>query len=183
MIIIFGPPGAGKSVQGKLLAKKNNWKWLSVGQLLRDANDPKITEIMAKGNLAPVDEVNELIISAFKKMENIDQIIFDGFPREVEEAKWLLEKSAFHGHSIDAILSLEVAKDEVIKRLLSRERADDTLRAIEERLEIYHNKMKSVLDYFASKGVNIIRIDGVGTIEQVHNRIMEELAKCNLVKN
>lgn len=183
MIIIFGPAGAGKSVQGKLLAEKNNWKWLSVGQLLRNTNDPKIIKIINKGELAPVDEVNELITNTFKEMANIDQIVFDGFPREVKEAKWLMDKSAFHGHSIDAILSLEVTKSEVIKRLALRGRADDTPQAIEERLDIYHNKMKSVLDYFSLKGVKVIHIDGMGTVEQVNNRIMEELAECNLVKH
>ncbi len=177
MIIIFGPAGAGKTVQGKLLADANNWHWLSVGQLLRDSNDPKITEIINKGGLAPVDKVNELIINAFNKISNIDQIVFDGFPREIQEAKWLLEKSVFHGHTIDAILSLEVSNEEIIKRLLLRKRDDDTPQAIKERLSIYHDKMKSVLDYFASEGIRIIRIDGMGTIEQVHQRIMEKLSK------
>lgn len=183
MIIIFGPAGAGKSVQGKLLADKNNWKWLSAGQLLRDANDPEIIEFVSKGNLAPTDKVNELIAKALKEIANIDQIILDGFPREVEEAVWLLQEGPFHGHLIDAVILLEVTKDEVIKRLTLRNRADDTPQAIEERLDIYDHKMRSVLDYFVAKNIKIIHIDGIGTIDQVNHRIMEELAKCNLVKH
>ncbi|MEI6053756.1 MAG: nucleoside monophosphate kinase [Candidatus Saccharibacteria bacterium] len=182
MIIVFGPAGAGKTVQGKLLAAKNKWQWISAGQLLRNDNDPEIIKIVSSGDLVPIEEVNRLITEAFEKADNIDHIVLDGFPRQIEEVDWLLDKSPFRGHSVDAVILIEIDKDEIIKRLSLRARPDDTPKAIEERLEIYSTKMKPILDYFISKGVSVISIDGIGTIEQVHNRITEKLATCNLFK-
>lgn len=182
MIIIFGPAGAGKSVQGQLLAKSNNWKWLSAGNLLRAANDPELSKAMNEGNLAPVEKVNEIMAEAFKQSSNVDRIVLDGFPRQVEQARWLLDNSPFHGHSVGAIIVLDIDKQEIIKRLQLRGRMDDTEEAIEERLDIYHKKINPVIDYFISKDVKVFHVDGIGTVEQIHNRIMRKLSECNLAK-
>jgi adenylate kinase len=175
MIIIFGPAGAGKTVQGKLLATAKNWQWLSAGQLLRDSNMPELSAIINNGDLVPTEAVNKVITEAFNQSSNMDHIVLDGFPRQSEEAEWLLEESSFVGHIIDAVILLEINKDEIIKRLSLRGRDDDTPRAIEERLEIYNQKMKPVVDYFVSKGIKLLKIDGVGSVEQVHQRIIEGL--------
>jgi len=182
MIIVFGPAGAGKSVQSKLLAKAKNWKWLSAGQLLRDSNKKDLQKTLLIGKLVPADDINLVMAKAFKESANIDRIILDGFPRQMLQAKWLIEKSPFHGHSVGLIVVIDIDKDEVLKRLTLRGRSDDTPKAIEERLEIYHTKIKPVIDYFASQNVTIIHIDGNGTIDQVHNRIMEKIKECNLDK-
>jgi adenylate kinase len=182
MIIVFGPAGAGKSVQSKLLAKAKNWKWLSAGQLLRDTNKKDLQETLLTGKLVPADDINLVMAKAFKEAANVDRVILDGFPRQMLQAKWLIEKSPFHGHSVSAVVVIDIDKDEVLKRLTLRGRADDTPSAIEERLEIYHTKIKPVIEYFASQNVEIIYIDGDGTIDQVHNRIMEKLKACNLNK-
>jgi len=179
MIIVFGSAGAGKTVQGKLLAAKKGWQWISAGQLLRNDSDPKTLKIISTGDLVPTEKINELLIEAFDKSDDINHIVLDGFPRQVEEAKWLLSESPFKGNLIDAIILINIDKNEAIKRLLLRGRGDDTPKAISERLEIYHEKMKPVLDFFISKGVNVIDIDGIGTIEQVHDRIMEKLEVCS----
>ncbi|MEI7689793.1 MAG: nucleoside monophosphate kinase [Candidatus Saccharibacteria bacterium] len=182
MIIIFGPAGSGKSVQGQLLAKNNNWKWLSAGQLLRESHDSELLDIINTGELAPADKVNEIMAEAFKQSADMDRIILDGFPRQVEQAKWLIENSPFHGHCVGAIIVLDVDKSELIKRLVLRGRPDDTPEAIEERLDIYHEKINPVISYFESQGVAVLHIDGIGTVEQIHDRIMEKLAECKIVK-
>jgi len=178
MVIVFGPAGAGKTVQGKLLAAQKKWQWISAGQLLRNDSDPEILKIISAGGLVPGKKIEDLITDAFEKADDVDRIVLDGFPRQVEEADWFLKRSPFKDYLIDAIILIEINKEEIIKRLLLRARADDTPQAIAERLEIYHDKMKPVLDFFMKNGVRIIHIDGMGTIEQVHDRIIEELNKC-----
>lgn len=182
MIIIFGPAGSGKSVQAQLLADKNNWRWLSAGELLRNTNDVELKKIMASGKLAPDEKVNELIEAGFKQASDVEKVILDGFPRHVDQAKWLLNNSPLHGHSVCAVVILDVNKDEIVKRLSLRGRADDTPEAIEKRLDIYNKQTNPVIEYFASQGIDICHIDGVGAVDQIQKRIIESLVKCNLVK-
>lgn len=175
MIVFFGPAGAGKSVQGQMLAARNNWRWLSAGQLLRDTHDIELIKQMQTGKLVDPVRVNELMGEAIKRSVNIDRVILDGFPREMSQAKWLVENKSHHGRDIQLVIVLEVPKSELLKRLEVRGRADDVPEAIDERLRIYRTEMYPILSYLTEQDVNIVHIDGVGTVGQVHDRIMEEL--------
>jgi adenylate kinase len=180
MIVFFGPAGAGKSVQGQILAARNGWRWLSAGQLLRDTRDPELFAQMQTGGLVTPEKVNELMGDAIKRADNISRVILDGFPREMAQAKWLVESKSHHGRDIDLVIVLEVPRSELLKRLEVRGRVDDTPEAIDERLKIYRTEMYPILSYFTEQGVNITHVDGTGTVGQVHDRIMDELAACNL---
>ena len=182
MIVLFGPAGAGKSVQGQFLAAREGWRWLSAGQLLRETNDPEINEAMQKGMLIPNDRMNKIMGDAIKRAENIDQIILDGWPRHIEQAKWLFESQPEHGHAISVVIVLEVTREELLKRLAIRGRADDTPDAIDERLTIYRREMYPVLGYFTEEGLPIVHLNGEGTVGQVHDRIMAELQSRGLIK-
>lgn len=175
MIVFFGPAGAGKSVQGQLLAARNNWRWLSAGQLLRDTHDIELIKEMQTGKLVDPIKVNELMGEAIKRSVNIDRVIMDGFPRQMSQAKWLVESKSHHGRDIQLVIVLEVPKSELLKRLEVRGRADDTPEAIDERLRIYRTEMYPILSYMTEQEINIVHIDGVGSVGQVHDRIMEEL--------
>jgi len=181
MIVFFGPAGAGKSVQGQLLAARNGWRWLSSGQLLRDTHDIELIKEMQTGKLVTPEKVNELMADALKRAKNIDRVILDGYPRQLSQAKWLVENQPLHERSIALVIVVEVPRAELLKRLEVRGRADDTPEIIDERLRIYRTEMYPVLSYLTEQGVNIAHIDGTGTVGQVHDRIMEELAACNLV--
>jgi len=180
MIIMFGPAGAGKSIQGQMLAARNGWRWLSAGQLLRDTRDPELLAAMQTGRLVEHNKVNRIVSEALARATNVRQVILDGFPRALEQAKWLLENEAQHGDSVELCVVLEVPKRELMKRLEVRGRVDDTFEAIDERLEIYRNETEPILDYFSREGIKIVRVDGTGSVGQVHDRIMEELVRCNL---
>jgi adenylate kinase len=180
MIIIFGPAGSGKSIQGQILAARNGWRWLSAGQLLRDTHDPQLIAEMQTGQLVEHDKVNKIISEAITRANNVKRVIIDGFPRAIEQAKWLLENEEKHGDSVELGVVLEVPKSELMKRLEVRGRVDDTFEAIDERLEIYRNETEPILDYFSKEGIKIVRVDGTGSVGQVHDRIMEELVKCDL---
>ncbi len=181
MIIFFGPAGAGKSIQGQILAARQGWRWLSMGQLLRDTRDTETFSIMQKGELVSDDKIYGIVSNALNNVANINNVILDGFPRQLEQARWLIDNQLPNGYSIDLVVVLDVPKDELMKRLELRGRADDTSQAIDERLQTYQNEMSPILDYFNEKNVNIAHVDGVGTVGQVHDRIIEELAACKLV--
>lgn len=181
MIVFFGPAGAGKSVQGQMLAARHGWRWLSAGQLLRDTHDIELIKEMQTGALVNPDKVNKLMGDALKRAANINRVILDGFPRQLDQAKWLVESQPEHQRSIALVVVLEVPRSELLKRLEVRGRADDQPEVIEERLRIYRQEMYPILSYFTDEHINIAHIDGTGTVGQVHDRIMEELEACKLV--
>lgn len=182
MIVFFGPAGAGKSVQGQMLAARNGWRWLSAGQLLRDTHDIELIKQMQSGKLVDSNQVNQLMGEAIKRSHTVDNVILDGYPREMSQAKWLIENRTHHGRDIKLVVVLEVPKSELLKRLEVRGRVDDTPDAIDERLKIYRTEMYPILSYMTEQEINIVHIDGVGTVGQVHDRIMEELQAHGLAE-
>jgi adenylate kinase len=181
MIIFFGPAGAGKSVQGQMLAARHGWRWLSSGQLLRDTHDKDLLTHMATGQLTNTETVNAVIGDALLRAKNIARVILDGYPRELSQAKWLIESQPDHERSIGLVIVLEVPRDELFRRLQLRGRLDDTPEVIEERLKIYRKEMYPVLSYLTEQNVRVAHIDGTGTVGQVHDRIEAELSACSLV--
>lgn len=181
MIIFFGPAGAGKSVQGQILAARHNWRWLSAGQLLRDTHNMELLQQMQAGGLVKPELVNKIIDEALHRAKDIDHVILDGFPRQLSQAEWLVDTLPKHQRSIGAIVILEVPKSELTRRLQLRGRVDDTAAAIEERLTIYRQEIYPILTYLTEQRVHIAHIDGTGTVGQVHDRIEAELEACSLV--
>lgn len=141
MIVFFGPAGAGKSVQGQMLAARHDWRWLSAGQLLRDTRDLELIKEMQTGALVTPERVNVLMGDALARASNIERVILDGFPRQLSQAKWLVESKAQYSRPIDLVIVLEVPRSELLKRLEVRGRIDDTPEAIDERLRIYRSEM------------------------------------------
>jgi adenylate kinase len=180
MIIFFGPAGAGKSVQGQLLAARNGWRWLSAGQLLRDTHDIEILKEMQTGKLVDPEKVSRLVVDALKRAKNIDRVILDGFPRQLSQAEYLIKAEPEHERSIALVIVLEVPRAELLKRLEVRGRADDKPDIIDERLKVYRTEIYPILTYLTEQGVNIAHIEGTGSVGQVHDRIMEELEACKL---
>lgn len=178
MIVFFGPAGAGKSVQGQILSARYGWRWLSAGQLLRDTHDPELLKQMGTGALVDTAMANKVMLDALRRAKDIDHVILDGFPRELGQAKWLLKTQPEHNRSIAMVVVLEVPTSELIRRLTIRGRADDTPEAIEERLQIYRTQIYPILAYFNDQHIPIAHIDGTGTVGQVHDRIVAELAPC-----
>jgi len=182
MIVFFGPAGAGKSVQGQLLAARNNWRWLSAGQLLRDSHDLDVLKQMQSGQLVNHETVNKVMGDALARSKDIDRVILDGFPRAFSQAEWLIGSQSHHGRDIKLVVVLEVPKSELLKRLEVRGRVDDTPDAIDERLKIYRTEIYPILTFLTEQNINIVHIDGVGTVGQVHDRIMEELQAHGLAQ-
>lgn len=180
MIIFFGPAGAGKSVQGQILAARHGWRWLSTGQLFRDTHDPELVRKMTTGELIDDTTTIQVVGDALRRSKDIDHVIVDGFPRKLDQAQWLIDSQPDHGRSIGVVIVLEVPKHEIVRRLQLRGRADDTPEAIEQRLQVYRQEMYPILSYLNDKKVHIAHVDGTGTVGQVHDRIEEELVACSL---
>lgn len=182
MIVFFGPAGAGKSVQGQILAAREGWRWLSAGQILRDTHDTEIVQTMHEGKLIPHEAITRIMGEAIGKAGDIDQIILDGFPRELAQAQWLIDSKTHHGREIGLVIVLEVPREELLRRLSIRGRADDTPEAIDQRLHIYRQEMYPILGLFSDDHIPVVHIDGVGTVGEIHDRVYAELQSRNLVK-
>ncbi len=180
MIVFFGPAGAGKSVQGQILAARMGWRWLSAGQLLRDTHDPELVQTMHSGNMVPHEAITKIMGEAIQKAGDINQLILDGFPRLLEQANWLVDSQTDHGRQIKLVVVLEVPREELLQRLAIRGRADDTPEAIDQRLNIYRQEMYPILSYLTEQGIPVVHIDGVGAVGQVHDRIVAELTSREL---
>jgi len=181
MIVFFGPAGAGKSVQGQILAARMGWRWLSAGQLIRDSRDPELLETIQQGKLVAHEKIVQIMGEAITKATDIDQLILDGFPRQLDQAKWLIDSQPEHGRSIGLVIVLEVPREELLKRLALRGRADDEPEAIDERLNIYRQEIYPILSYLSDQNIPVAHIEGVGAVGQVHDRIVEELTGRGLV--
>ncbi len=183
MIIFFGPAGAGKSVQGQILAARHGWRWLSAGQLLRDSRDPKVLNGMLSGDLVDSDHVNSAMGVAISRAESIDQIILDGYPRTLDQAKWLVEQQPHFDQKIQLVVVLEIPHEETLRRLQIRGRVDDNKEAIEERLSIYNREIPKILSYISDNEIPIVKIEGTGTVGQVHDKIEDSIMSLKIVKN
>lgn len=179
MILFFGPAGAGKSVQGQLLAKDKNWQWISTGQLFRDSKDPAVQAILASGQLMSSEKTQDLLASQLQMTRN-QQIILDGFPRKTEQVEWLVDHQQEYEYTIDLAIVIDITKAEILKRLETRGRAEDDPSVIEKRLKIYYEEINPLLEYLEIHNVPIVHIDGVNEIDEVHSRIMNEVVTRQL---
>lgn len=176
MILLFGPPGAGKSMQGQMLAVRQGWKWLSTGEMFRQSQDETIASLLKTGELVSDEMVYQVFEEAVSqaKAKDYANIIVDGFPRTKDQASWLDDFLARADEKIDVVIVLEVPEAEIMKRLEKRQRSEDTPETVSKRMAIYRQKMYPVLGIFAEAGVRIIHLNGVGTAGEVHDRIYEE---------
>jgi len=179
-IIIFGPPGAGKGTQSKYLVKKINGFQISTGDLLRDEIQ-KDTEIgkmiindMNDGKFVSDEVVNKLIKKFIFDPQKKDKLIFDGYPRSLNQAKNLDMLLHDTNQKLDFIFFLNVNKDTIIKRIEKRKiiekRSDDDLNTFNARYDTYIETTKPVLDFY-SKNPNFHEIDGTLEIDEITRKI------------
>lgn len=177
MILLFGPTGAGKSMQGQMLAVRQGWKWLSTGQMFRESNDTELMHILKTGELVSDELTYDVFSRAVQDAHDkqYPNIIVDGFPRTKEQASWLADYMAKNNEKIDLVIALEVPETEIMKRLDKRGRTEDTPETIARRMTIYRQKMYPVLGIFAEQGIKIVHLNGVGSAGEVHDRIFDEV--------
>lgn len=173
MIIFFGPAGSGKSTQGRTIADKYGWRWLSVGQVLRDTG--RFDEILKSGELVDDETVVELMNKEieFAEAEGME-VVLDGYPRDTKQTEIMLEeKNQQFFNNLKAAIVLDVPKEELWKRIEDRGREDDTKEVVERRFDIFEQNISSILPLLEKKGVKVIHVDGVGSFEEVTDRIVK----------
>ena len=209
-IILFGPPGAGKGTQAQFIVKKHNYFQLSTGNLLREEVKSKtllgeeIETLISNGKFVSDETVNTLLRKSLTNLKFRDRIIFDGYPRNVEQAKNLELILGEFNQTIGHIIFLNVSKEIVEKRIMGRmtcdkcnitlneffnkeqielhpcgkeflkRRKDDNFDIVVARYDTYMKTTKPVLDFY-SKNVNFTEIDGAAEIEQITNKINDVL--------
>ena len=170
MIILFGLAGSGKGTQGKALSEIFGWRWLSVGQAIRETHE--YDEIINAGNLILDDDVIKIMNKQINKAESEGfDVILDGYPRDAVQARYLMENMP---EKIDGAIILEVPKEELFERLALRGRDDDQEReSIERRFEIFEQNITEILEILKAKDISIQRVDGVGTVGEVTDRLVD----------
>ncbi len=205
-LIFLGPPGSGKGTQAERLCRRMDLIHLSTGDILREEvrGDTelgrRVRSIMEAGDLVSDEIVNRLV---FGRIEKLDSFLLDGYPRNLGQARKLDAFTAKVGKPMDAVVLLEVPDDEVVRRISSRvtcpecgwvgsgselspgdpcpecgarlaQREDDVPEAVRNRLAKYHDQTSPLIEHYQE---SLIRVDGVGTVEDVNRRIEGALRK------
>ena len=205
-IILFGPPGAGKGTQANNIVKKFNLLKISTGDLLREEikNNTdlgtKIKSIINKGLLVSDDIINNLIAKILTDKKFYNRLIFDGYPRNLSQAKNLDLLTKKYNQKISCVLSLKVDQDVIIKRIVGRsvcskcglifnkffnqatkknhycdtkflqQRSDDNEKTARNRFETYTKETLPILDYYQSRNL-LYEIDGTSDISMIYGEI------------
>jgi adenylate kinase len=209
-IVIFGPPGAGKGTQAALLVKRFGLTHISTGDMLRyavksgSALGREAEAYMRDGKLVPSSLIRKLAESAITRAGD-DQFILDGYPRTIQQAEWLTAYLRERKASLDAVLSVRVPDETIVKRLSRRrvhrdtgatyhldfnppppdlaaelviQREDDRPQAIQRRLNVYREETAPVQAYYRDQPF-YHEIDGVGDVKEVHRRMLQLLRPVN----
>lgn len=179
-IVIFGAPGSGKGTQSEKLIDRYGLQHISTGDLLRSeikANSELgqlADSYMSKGQLVPDKVVVDMLEALVSKCNKCRGFIFDGFPRTIAQGEALDAMLQKYNVKVDVVLSLEVADEELITRLLKRGeisgRSDDNRETIVKRLQVYYNQTAPLKDYYSEKG-NLVEIPGQGSIDEIFAHI------------
>jgi adenylate kinase len=182
-LLLIGAPGAGKGTQAELLAERFGLAHISSGDLLRrhvreqTSLGQTIKSYVDKGDLVPDSVVLDMLRKPVVAAVEAGGYVLDGFPRTVEQAQAAFAVAQALGVEVQAAIHLDVPREELVRRLLSRRRgSEDTEEVIEHRLEVYLEKTVPLLAYYAGREL-MFAVDGAQPPDAVHEEIVARLRK------
>ncbi len=185
-IVLLGPPGCGKGTQSKLLVENNNYVQLSTGELLREETSKggsklgkKISQLMDSGELVPDEIVINIIVNKVEEFKN-KNVIFDGFPRNLNQAKVLDRALENILLELDNVIFFEIDFEILKERIQNRidqsqdqeQRKDDNIKTLSNRIEVYKSSTLPIVEYYENKGI-LKRINGMEEVEIVNEEILK----------
>lgn len=188
-LLIVGPPGAGKGTQASVIASTYGIPAISTGDIFRqniaDGTElgKKVDEIVSSGGYVPDSLTNEIVADRLQQSDAARGFLLDGYPRTAEQVAELDRILAASGHALDAVVQLTADRDEVVKRLLIRAeqqgRSDDTEDVIRHRQDVYTEQTAPVIAEYEKRDL-VVSVDGLGTIDEVSDRVLSALAQRGL---
>jgi adenylate kinase len=183
-LLLIGPPGAGKGTQASKLSEVFGIPAISTGDIFRENVKNKTPlgveakSFMDAGAYVPDDLTNKLVRDRLKNPDCVEGFLLDGYPRTADQVQELDNILLETSSKLDAVIQLTADTDEVVKRLakraIDRGRSDDTEAVLRKRLEVYEEHTAPLISVYASLGL-LIRVDGLGEIDLVTERIVEAL--------
>ena len=183
ILILLGPPGAGKGTQAVRLVETFGYVQLSTGDMLRAAVKTgseigkRAKVIMDRGDLMPDDVMIEIISNRIEEPDCAKGVILDGFPRTVAQADALGDLLASSGKALDAVIEIKVDDAALIGRIEGRAaeteggpRGDDNAEALKKRLEVYHQQTAPLIEYYANRDA-LRSVNGMADIDAVSKEI------------
>lgn len=177
-LLFIGPPGAGKGTQADLVARRLGIPHISTGEMFREHVSrgtelgEKVEKIMAAGDYVPDEVTVEMLAERIDRPDASEGFILDGFPRTPAQVASL---DALIGEDgLDKVVVFEVDRDELMKRMLARGRADDTTETIRNRFNVYVEQTRPLLDIYEGRDLTVA-VDGIGDVEEVTERILAAL--------
>jgi adenylate kinase len=177
-LLFVGPPGAGKGTQAQAVAGELGLAHVSTGEMFRALDEStdlgrRVKDIMASGAYVPDSIVIEMLEERISQEDAAGGYILDGFPRTLPQAEALDDFLGDAG--LDAVVLFVVDTEEIVQRMMARGRADDTEAAIRTRLEVYKEQTEPLIAKYDQRSI-VKRVDGMGGIEEITNRVLTELA-------
>ena len=188
-LLIVGPQGSGKGTQGIRIAEAFGVPAISTGDVFRaavaDGSDlgSQVKAIIEAGDLVPDELTSAVVRERLSQGDAEGGFLLDGYPRNVAQVMHLDEFLEGRDEELDAVILLDVPREESISRIAGRAaeqgRSDDTEEVIANRLAIYERETAPILDVYRTRGA-VVRIDGVGTLDEVTQRIFDSLSSRGL---
>ncbi len=178
-LLFLGPPGAGKGTQAERVAEALGIAHVSTGEMFRwhvsegTELGQELDEIMSRGDLVPDSLTISMLNDRIARPDAADGYILDGFPRTLPQAEAL--DDAIGADALNRVVVLEVPEHELIERLLERGRADDTEESVRNRLSVYSADTEPLIEFYEPRGI-VVRVKGVGEIDEITERILGALA-------
>jgi adenylate kinase len=179
-LVLLGPPGSGKGTQAALLAERLGIPAISTGDIVRgaiaegSALGRRVERIVSGGDLVDDDAMGQIVRHRLSQDDARGGFLLDGYPRTLPQADTLRAVLDELGHSLSAVVFIDVPEDELVSRMLGRGRADDSDEIIRRRLAVYRRQTEPLICHYRELGL-LVAIDGDRTIAEVNETILSEL--------